>query len=222
MGFSRGPKIVTDGLVLALDAGSKKSYPGSGTTWTDLSGNGNDGTLTNGPTFSSDNGGAIVFDGTNDRVECPNVNPSSISLEFWFKWTNLNDAWLISNQTGYGNNNNGYLFRIDYPSYACYFRAGYDTGYIQCASSITLNDWYHFVGVVSTDGSRLYKNGVSVSTAAGITIDYTGVTGLTIGSDRAGVVRTAGDMSNIRIYNRTLSAQEVLQNYNAQKSRFGL
>ena len=64
MGFARGPNIVTDGLVLALDAASPKSYPGSGTTLFDLSGNGNEGTLTSGPTFSSQNNGAIQVDGS--------------------------------------------------------------------------------------------------------------------------------------------------------------
>ena len=68
MAISRGPKIVTNGLVLALDAADKNSYVGSGTTWKDLSGNSFNGTLTNGPTFSNTNGGAIVFDGTNDYV----------------------------------------------------------------------------------------------------------------------------------------------------------
>jgi hypothetical protein len=68
MGVAYNPKIVTDGLILCLDAANVKSYPGSGTTWTDLSGNGNNGTLTNGPTFSSDNGGSIFFDGTDDFV----------------------------------------------------------------------------------------------------------------------------------------------------------
>ena len=68
-----GPNIVEDGLVLALDAGNTKSYPGSGTTWTDLSGKGNNGTLTNGPTFDSGNGGAIFFDGGNDYVTTGNT-----------------------------------------------------------------------------------------------------------------------------------------------------
>ena len=69
MGFSRGPKIVTDGLVLCLDAANKKSYPGSGTTWTDLSGQGNNGTLANmSTTLDSGNGGSLVFDGVNDFV----------------------------------------------------------------------------------------------------------------------------------------------------------
>ena len=68
MAFNYSPKIVTDGLVFAVDAANKKSYPGSGTTWTDLAGS-NDGTLTNGPTFDSGDGGSIVFDGTDDYVE---------------------------------------------------------------------------------------------------------------------------------------------------------
>ena len=67
MAFSYSPKIVTDGLVFAVDAANKKSYPGSGTTWTDLAGS-NDGTLTNGPTFDSGNGGSIVFDGSDDYI----------------------------------------------------------------------------------------------------------------------------------------------------------
>ena len=205
--------IVTDGLVLNLDAGFTASYPKSGTTWYDLSGSGSNGTLVNGVTFSNNHGGVILFDGSNDRVEFPNVNPASMTLEFWFKWTNLNDAWLVSNQTAYNDNNHGYLFRIDSPSYNAFFRAGTGSSYVQCNSSIELNHWYHFVATVSPSETKLYRNGTLVSTAAGATIDYTGVTGLTVGSDRAGIVRTTGSMSAMRIYNRALDAEEVSQNY---------
>jgi hypothetical protein len=66
MALSHSPSIVTDGLVLCLDAGNPKSYPGSGTTWTDLSGNGNNGTLVNGVGYSGDNLGSLSFDGVND------------------------------------------------------------------------------------------------------------------------------------------------------------
>jgi hypothetical protein len=79
MAFNYSPKIVTDGLVLCLDAANNRSYPGSGTAWTDLSRGGNNGALTNGPTFNSANGGSIVFDGTNDYVEIPTRNTN---LEF--------------------------------------------------------------------------------------------------------------------------------------------
>jgi hypothetical protein len=83
-----GPNIITDGLVLALDAGSKKSYSGSGTTWKDLSGNGNNGTLVNGPTFDSGNGGSIVFDGFNDLTTVVGAGKTNYSQSFsmgtWF------------------------------------------------------------------------------------------------------------------------------------------
>ena len=74
MAFNRGPKIVTQGLVLALDAASNNSYPGSGTTWKDLSGNNNTGTLVNGPTFSSANGGTFILDGSNDYINAGSIN----------------------------------------------------------------------------------------------------------------------------------------------------
>jgi hypothetical protein len=92
MSIGYGPRVVTDGLVLALDAADTNSYPGSGTTWNDLSGNGNTGTLTNGPTYSSDNGGSIVFDGTNDYVPLVNNlgDPQQFTIEFWAYPTELN------------------------------------------------------------------------------------------------------------------------------------
>jgi hypothetical protein len=86
MAFFHSPRIVTDGLVLALDAANSLSYPGSGTTWTDLSGKGNNGTLVNGPTFSPTNGGSIVFDGTNDYISFPNnpnLDSQAITMESW-------------------------------------------------------------------------------------------------------------------------------------------
>ena len=97
-----GPNIIKDGLVLTLDASSQRSYPGSGTTWYDLSGNGNNGTLTNGPTFDSGNGGSIVFDGTNDYVNGPTTNSvignniSLISLSAWVKITGTGAAYLFN------------------------------------------------------------------------------------------------------------------------------
>ena len=92
MALAHSPRIVTDGLALCLDAGNTKSYSGSGTTWNDLSGNGNTGTLTNGPTYSSDNGGSIFFDGTNDYVSLVDNlgDPQQFTIEFWAYPTQLN------------------------------------------------------------------------------------------------------------------------------------
>ena len=104
--------IVTDGLVLALDAANAKSYPGSGTTWSDLSGNRNTGTLTNGPTFNSGNGGGIVFDGVDDYVDCGNsstlqINQGTISA--WVKTSSPGSSFrgIITKQNNYG------LFLLD-------------------------------------------------------------------------------------------------------------
>jgi hypothetical protein len=80
MAFNYSPRIVTDGLVLYLDAANPRSYPGSGTTWSDLSRGGNNGVLTNGPTFNSANNGSIVFDGTNDFIQCSNRTTINLGL----------------------------------------------------------------------------------------------------------------------------------------------
>ena len=84
--------IVTDGLVLNLDAGNPQSYPGSGTTWTDLSGNGNNGTLLNGVGYDSDNGGSLVFDGSNDYVTTPLFGDSTTNRTFSVWYNPLNNT----------------------------------------------------------------------------------------------------------------------------------
>ena len=94
MSCIRGPSIVTNGLVLCLDAANIKSYAGTGTAWNDLSGNSRTGTLTNGPTYSGTNGGSIVFDGVNDYVQTPSLsltgNETNLTLSCWFKPANTN------------------------------------------------------------------------------------------------------------------------------------
>ena len=90
-----GPKIVTSGLVLCLDAANKRSYPGTGTTWTDLSGNSNNGTLTNGPTFSAGNQGSIVFDGTNDYAYqslFTNAITTTLTFDVWVKFSDAGSS----------------------------------------------------------------------------------------------------------------------------------
>ena len=101
MAFSRGPNILRDGLVLTYDAASKRSYPGSGTTWFDLISS-NNGTLTGGPTFDSGNGGSIVFDGTDDYVNGPATNSvignnrATLTLSAWVKITGTSAMYLFN------------------------------------------------------------------------------------------------------------------------------
>ena len=123
MAISYNPRIVTDGLVLALDAGNPKSYPGSGTTWTDLSGNGNNGTLTNGPTYSSANGGSIVFDGVDDYAEITDSSNNfdlggiDATLEFWIYIPSTSGADVIIGKGGNTTNWNlsdGFIYQVQY------------------------------------------------------------------------------------------------------------
>ena len=223
-----GPHIVTDGLVLALDAASPRSYPGSGTIVYSLESS-TSGSLTNGTTFSSDNGGVFTFDGVNDRIEnfSEDIQPSIITIEFWKKWTSVSDDWLLTNQTSNVTDTNfGYQTRIDSPSYNFLVRFGIGTGQRTITyNPIVLDQWAHVVATYDpiSEGAKLYWDGQlegsNTNTGA---IDYTGVEGLEIGGANDGTRDTPGPVGPVRIYNRVLTADEVQQNFNSQKSRFGL
>jgi Concanavalin A-like lectin/glucanases superfamily len=219
-----GPQpIVTNGLVLALDAANKKSYSGSGTTWTDLSGNGNNGTLTNGPTFSSDNGGSIVFDGIDDYVDIgikSTLQPQSLSVSLWFKVSSypVSNAQIVrSRGYGWGIQLNGSLLSSSL----------YTSTSNQINSSgtvIPLNIYNHCLFTYSNSTFCMYLNGFQIytTTSPTNTIYYSGGY-IAIGrdADSSGSYFN-GNVSNAQIYNRALSSTEVLQNYNSQKTRFNL
>ena len=141
MGLSHSPKIVTNGLVLALDAANNKSYPGSGTTWSDLSNTGKNLTLTNGPTFSAANLGSIVFDGTNDYIDVP-INPSLFTTEgtmiIWLKNDEATPA--SSSNTGFigfgDDTQNSHYPWTDNTAYLATFRTG-RTENIPLSASVT-------------------------------------------------------------------------------------
>ena len=222
MGIARGPKIVTNGIVLALDAADKSSYPGTGTTWRDLSGNSNNGTLTNGPTFSAANGGSIVYDGVDDTVSCNLVtsDANNVTMEAWFKATTLpGDRGLMLNGNG-GSSGYGLQFG------ACgtagttlyVFFGGLNCNVVSYGTLVT-NTWYQAVYTRTTSpgiSNILYINGISRST------NTSSNPNAPAGSTLIGHSAFNGNISIARIYNRALTATEVLQNYNATKSRFGL
>jgi len=218
-----GQKIITDGLVLHLDAAQLRSYPGSGTTWTDLSGNGNNGTLTNGPTFSTANGGSILFDGTNDFVDFTtdsNLLPTDgLTVEVWFK-TGIKDRFLLAKSSTAATNG--------------YNLAGMSTDKIQLivnsvtvnsVTNITTNNWTNCAATwIPSTSMILYLNGsqnaINTTSIPSSIINPNSV----IEICRRDGIRDFwnGNVGVVRIYNRALSATEVLQNYNATKSRFGL
>ena len=221
MAFSNGPTIVRDGLVLALDASDRNSYLGSGTTWTDISGNGNNGTLTNGPTFNSGNGGSIVFDGVDDYAITGNF-PSCAN---WSTEMFLYPTVFTTSQKVILDVNVGIRFEINNGKFNSHFGNGSSWIYTFLPSTTTFaaNTWYHVVVTVQSGGqAKIYVNSVLENTTnigSGTTPNiplyiarYTGATGYEF-SGRVGVTR---------IYNKSLSQLEILQNYNATKTRFGL
>ena len=212
--------IVRDGLVLNLDAGNLASYPGSGTSWTDLSGNSNTGTLTNGPTYSSANGGSIVFDGVDDYIDL-NTNDiitgtNPFTFEAFYKVTNTSVSAEIL-----GNYGSGYTSNTIWISgrYGVWINTlvSYFQGYPLGAGT------YHMAFTRTSAGACvLYKNGVVDGTATSTTSISVGQN-FRIGSDVNGIGEVfGGNLYNLKIYNRALSAAEVSQNFNALRSRYGI
>jgi hypothetical protein len=222
------PNIVRDGLMLNVDAGASISYPGSGTTWTDISGNDNTGTLVNGPTYSSVNGGSIVFDGSNDYAQktSSTMNLSSgVSMEMIFKSTDMN-----SRQQGfmsYGVNASTYINfytggdgRLRWETIPSFGSSG---GSFYTPTALSNNTWYHVVGTYVNGSSILYVNGSSVASSTYSAVNYSSSYTANIDIATYNVFgQFSGNISKASIYNRALSAAEVSQNYNALKWRYGI
>jgi len=223
MAFSNGPRVITNGLVSSLDAADTNSYPGSGTNWRDVVGTFRNFVLTNGPTFNSTNGGTIVFDGVDDyAVYNDDIQTSLVTVSAWVYKTasttnqalfnRANTAWVLAQING--------TIQIFVSTVGSFI----DTGY-----TVPLNEWTNIVFTYSGTGLSgsqiLYINGTSVfSSASGsgnLPSRIRGAT-FTIGYYIGNVSYWGGRISQMQIYSRALSASEVLQNYNTQKSRFGL
>jgi hypothetical protein len=224
MGFYRGPHIVTDGLVLALDAANTKSYPGTGTTWSDVSGNNNNGTLTNGPTFNSANGGSIVFDGTNDYAQIAHntiLNPTlNMTMAVWINITNFINSMAICGKGTQVNGSGGFDFRIDNSSSLNLVK------YFIVDQTVTItplqtNTWYNICAVQGSTSVIYYINGLQVGSFSNSVNYQTNTTTFKICLDRASIY-TPSRIANFMFYNRAITASEILQNYNATKSRFNL
>jgi hypothetical protein len=231
MAFGNGPKIVTDGLVLALDAADRNSYVSGSMIWNDLSGNNNNGSLVNGPTFSTANGGSIVFDGTDDYVSVPKqtafVNATTFTLAAFMK-RRLTNSVVICFQGAVFNND--ISFELWNDNFA-YFEVGNGSnsyGYIANTST----NWQYltmvFDGTQTGNSNRLkcYINGILLGVNYSGTIPATTSASnsvFSIGNSQGiGGNYSDGNIANVQIYNRPLSATEVSQNYNAQKSRFNI
>ena len=216
--------IVKDGLVLDLDAAKKESYPGSGTRWNDIAGGVITGSLVNGPTFDSGNGGSIVFDGIDDYVLGNNITSyftNQIYASVFYKLTSASNYPMVLT-LGIAEGSEGFSIRHSSTS-------GYPEIVLSTSSTTTLSSlpivlnqivqiglWY--------DGTtwKGYKNGVEFASASKTgNIQFGSAPLLRLGARSDGYY-FPGNIYTTQIYNRALSATEITQNYNALKGRYGL
>jgi hypothetical protein len=253
--------IVSDGLVLNLDAGWYPSYPGSGTTWKNLKGI-NNGIFINGPTFNSGNGGSVNFDGTDEivSINISNANHLKIenflfsnhTIEVWFKLTTLtpsltDNTEVIQALITWPGFHNGIFIQRSTPTSTVYLTTNYlwnsnrstafNTNTPLTGSNsniITTNTWFCIHDIIDYSSTKCftYVNGVNINTRNEVpTSSMTSSSGTPPNVINIGAARNTstfrwlvqnGNCGSVRLYNRALSADEVLQNYNATKGRFGL
>ena len=224
MSISYNSSIVTTGLILCLDAGNPRSYPGSGTVYRDVSGTGNNGTLINGVGYSSANLGTLVFDGIDDYVNTGNVGlpTTALTVSTWVYDTDVNGSYrYIAAKIG------SFLFRIDSNAEGANLSAFVWIGGTpepRISTSWTKNVWTNMAFTWNTDGNfRLFKNGVVATSSTSRTGTLnTSALNLTIGGDDGGGLPWKGNISNTMVYNATLTAAQIEQNFNAARGRYGI
>jgi hypothetical protein len=229
MSSHSGPEISNDGLVLALDAANTRSYLGSGTTWTDLSGLGNTGTLVSGTAFNSSNGGNLVFDGTDDHVTIPNntlLDTSTLTIEVWIKTNAIsqNGFWFekgtVNSQYSLFQEGGSIQWRMNISG------VGMTNLTTTTATYMNTINWHQVVGTYTSGTRRLYINGQLVNSDAQTGTIANSSGGMSIGvyggfNGGRGYYYN-GNISSCKVYNRAITATEIQQNFNALRGRFGI
>jgi len=225
------PRMVTDGLVLCLDAANLKSYPGTGITWSSVVGAENSGIFVNGPVFGQENSGYIDFDGTDDyfEISTPTMNVEYPSHEIWFKLDSPTNS-IAQNLFARRNTSNGTYNIVKNASnrFSLNIRNTSDTQFFSGnINFIPTTDWTSIVFTYDGTTIKAYVNGFLDRERSD-----TGMTGpINTGGDfqlrifrntGTNLAYADGKVAIARVYNRALSAEEVLQNFNATRGRFGL
>ena len=213
-----------NGLVLCLDAGNRKSYPGSGTTWTDLSGRGNTGTL-QGAGYNSANGGSISFDGTDDYVNCGNNSSLSftnnLTVSIWCSSNNVSgyrSPLMKTSSNAWADGFGYWQFSGTFAFYINQWNGAQTVSVSKASFSIT-----NFVATYDGVNLKLYENGTLIQTGSSYTTNISNSsTNLEIGRGGGGIYNWSGNIPQVSIYNRALSAAEIQQNFNALRGRFSI
>lgn len=221
MSVYAGPEISNDGLVLCLDASNIKSYPGSGTTWFDLSGNSNNGAI-NGPTFSSTNLGSFAYAGGSNQINVTNASSlnftAAVTLSSWFKFNTLPSAELglfrkeVQWQLGLTDSN----------TIRCLIATNGTSGWTAANDvdyNFLTNTWYNMTMTYNGSIIQIYVNSVLVKTGVVTGTIVTNSNNVQVGYHTSYL---DGNISNCQIYSRALSDIEIQQNFNALRGRFGI
>ena len=227
MGLGHSPQTITDNLVLYLDAANTKSYGGSGATWSDLSGNGTDGTIS-GATYSSIDSGYFTFNGVNTKITANSSDfafgTGDYTVETWSSVGSTSGSYVIisNNETSSSTNNTAGTWQLLYRNGS--FRWIFTTteGILDSpASTITADTWNHIVATRSGTTATIYLNGVSQGTITwneNLSYSY-----LRIGQGRNGSLFLPGKVSAVKVYKgKALSESEIKQNFNALRGRYGI
>ena len=220
MGIKAGPRILKDGLVFQIDSTVVRSYSGSGNTIYPLSGSLN-GALNNGVGFTSDNNGALTFDGTNDYIQySTNLVPltsTPFTISVWCRrGRNINAFEELLSQWTSGTSWNAFFFGF----YGSLVRLSDNWDNIAVSGAGNTNVWMNLVAVNSVSNAFIYFNGLLSATKGGTGLTYTGTGAFVIGRQGETAEYFQGNIAQVQIYNRALTAQEILQNYNAMKGRY--
>lgn len=216
MALHHSPSIVTNGLISYLDAANVKSYPGSGTTWYDISGNGNHGTLVNSPTFNSTSGGNFVFNGSNQWVTAPLTKTASCTFSLWAKAVNVSQPMLfIAGNSGSGPD---LFFYSGVISWNTWDGAGNPFGSIPASATNGSFHNYVLVNDAVANNTKLYYDGSLLGTASYRSAAATTV--YTIAGESGYLWN--GSIANSMVHNKALSIIEIQQNFNTLRRRYGI
>jgi hypothetical protein len=229
MALAHSPRIVTDGLILCLDAGNPKSYPGSGSVWNDLTKNGNNGSLINGVGYDSANGGTITFDGVNDIVTVSNITTPNKTFSLWCEVpaTDAGQRQVFSMGTNsvsciglcFNSTRNG---SSQVAASSVIYGGLTDTGSFSVPSGVTTGEIHNFVFMSDSSGylTQFYIDATSIPSTTQQARVYTVEQNIRFANRTDGQFKYAGKISQFLVYDRTLTAEEVQQNYNALKGRY--
>lgn len=228
MSLAHHPSIVRNGLVLYLDAGNRKSYPTTGTVWTDLTKNKANGTLTNSPTYSTSNNGYLIFNGSNQYI----VNSDYSQLAFgtgnytidgWINFNQIKDGSILMTPDSNLSVSQNVYWWFGYNASQLRFGQHFTANGVFCTWTPSTGVWYNIAATRTSGTTALYINGISQSVTNPTIFNATSWSqrGYAIARINGTPTYTNGYIASVKVYNMGLTASQILQNYNATKSRYG-